>query len=347
MDHFILPYGAEPYITVPYRCTALYDGGDFFTFPARNNWTDDEVHGANDFGGRSSAEIESFFQTWLFFGTLTEISKLVGLPVAIEDFITTSDDAEPVVTTRKLPALLQQWSKILNHSSKCDCCFGLDFRPSRKKCGKTALKTATKIIEVVRQLVYRFCLSSRMVLAQQAWPVAPEISLSISALAFTLQAALRSIYHVYINSVILGGTAVLEQRLLDAKWCPLYIFMAKGLGIDGIYYVAANPKTAEQDHSRCQGFVCVAKGIDEEKYVTKHVTDDCDCGFESSPEDELLDVIKRGGTPLLRWMEREDGKGYRLAVSEHWPEPILAESNDEGQPSTQSSQPQYIAISHV
>ena len=129
---------------------------------------------------------------------------------------------------------------------------------------------------------------------------------------------------------------------MDAKWCPLRIEMAVGLDVDGLYYIAADPEMPRHDHRLCQTTSCVAENVDEEQYIIKHVTDDCQCVFELPPEDELLGVIEKGGTPLLRWVDPQDGKGCRLTVSEDLAERSLTETHGH-----RSSQPQYIAISHV
>jgi hypothetical protein len=118
--------------------------------------------------------------------------------------------------------------------------------------------------------------------------------------------------------------------------------MAAAHDVDGLYYIAANPEMARHDLGLCQTTNCVAENVDEEQYITKHVTDDCKCTFQFPPEDELLRVIKRGGTPLLRWVDPQDGKGYRLTVGEDLAERSLIDADI-----SRPSQPQYIAISHV
>jgi hypothetical protein len=352
MDHYVLPPDVDPYIVVPCKCSAElpYDGGDFFTFPARSGWTDDQVRGSDEFGGRNPLEIESFFQSWLYFGTLTEVSKLLGLPITIEDFITReNNDAETVITTKGLPLLFQGWSDRLREATKCDCRATTYewFHPLKKNCSDdspcpkaglkarhiTAFKSALKIIEVVRDLIHHFCWKPGAVVTELTWPVSPEITLSIRVLASTLVDAIGDITHLSFG-FLGGGTTLLEQRLADKNWCPLRIIMAVGLSVDGLYYIAANPEEAVHDHQLCHTAQCVAEDVDEAQYTTKHVTDNCKCAFQSPPEQELLRVIKDGGTPLLRWTSVPDGKGYRLIVCKNLSE-------------TPQSQSQYIAISHV
>jgi hypothetical protein len=82
------------------------------------------------------------------------------------------------------------------------------------------LESAAKIIEVVTDLIRHFSARDKMVVAQQAgWPLSPEITLSITALAFTLRRVIEDVSRVQVDSVQ-GGTTILEQRFVDAKWCP-------------------------------------------------------------------------------------------------------------------------------
>ena len=94
MDHLVLPEGAKPWIMVAYEGEEEFhyekDRGNFFEFPKLRGWTDEEVwarprQSENLFGGliegeedktRSPAEIETFFQTWLFFGLIIEVFAL-------------------------------------------------------------------------------------------------------------------------------------------------------------------------------------------------------------------------------------------------------------------------------
>ncbi|THH28466.1 hypothetical protein EUX98_g5713 [Antrodiella citrinella] len=107
MDYLLIPEGAA-HIPVPYRSTEPYDCGDFMTYPLRKGWTESQLEGADDYGGRSPAEIDVFFQNCLFFGFLTEVFKIGGFELNQDDFV---DHEHGVVTTQSLPALFVAWKK--------------------------------------------------------------------------------------------------------------------------------------------------------------------------------------------------------------------------------------------
>lgn len=101
MDHLPLP--REPMmdpIEVPYRCTRVYDGGPFFTYPERHGW---EVlyspygikyllHGEKP----PDDKLEGFLQNWLYFGVLHEAFGEFG---ETKNFIKQNEKGETVVTT--------------------------------------------------------------------------------------------------------------------------------------------------------------------------------------------------------------------------------------------------------
>jgi hypothetical protein len=78
MDHYPIPPETEP-ILIPYIGTYEYDGGDFLTYPKRNGWTRSQLNGEDNFGNRSRARVEGFFQAWLYFGFATEVFKIINI----------------------------------------------------------------------------------------------------------------------------------------------------------------------------------------------------------------------------------------------------------------------------
>lgn len=134
MEHLRLPDGVQPFITVPYYAPDQrdwYDGKGHEGYPKRMGWTEQQLLGqvpivpgenTSPFGTdakgkpRENADVERFFQTWLYFGTVTEFlnaGKAPGL-----DLVTTGGFVFPpgaggsrIVTTRYLPISLSRWSK--------------------------------------------------------------------------------------------------------------------------------------------------------------------------------------------------------------------------------------------
>ncbi len=108
MEHLISPANTEP-ILVPYLETEEYDGGDFLTYPARKGWSAADLEGIAHFGGRSERDVERFFQTWLYFGSLISVFGLAGITVTPNDFIKTISDDTRVINTDKFEELVGQW----------------------------------------------------------------------------------------------------------------------------------------------------------------------------------------------------------------------------------------------
>lgn len=108
MDHLIRPHETNS-IDIPCVCDLLYDDGVFEEFPKRKGWRKIDWDTSRDFGGRSADEVESHFQSWLFFGTIHSIFTITGIPIDVQDFVRTNEQQVRVLSTEKLPLLLQQW----------------------------------------------------------------------------------------------------------------------------------------------------------------------------------------------------------------------------------------------
>ncbi|KAL6228812.1 hypothetical protein BDW75DRAFT_226176 [Aspergillus navahoensis] len=375
MDHLVLPTGTRPYIKVPYKCTLEYTPGDFIAFPERHGWTREHLLGDDNFGGKDPADIEAFFQTWLYFGMLLEILHIAGVKAEAEDFVCWEDDGA-FVSTMALPSLLLRWRKKWDVSSQCKCRFALpgskdDSQDStvnqsnckRKRCWLklksmediAALQKILGILDQVHSFVARYCGAinkSGTIPAAQYWPVQDAITLSIAVLGFTFSEAVWDTYHLLAPKLDWTVDILLKDRLERANWCPARIASTVAeFSIDGLYYIAADPQMDTEDHSPCTDLRCVSKGVDRTEYRTRHVTDDCQCSHHEPPMDEMLEIIRDGGTPLVSWNPAErDVAGQRLCIRRfsfipgHIPS---IEVGANGQLAIPDIVPSYIAISHV
>jgi hypothetical protein len=134
MEHLRLPDNVEPFITVPYYAPDehdWYDGKGHEGYPKRMGWTEQQLLGqvpippgekGSPFGTdakgnlRKNLDIERFFQTWLYFGTVTEFLNAGHAPGL--ELVTTGGFVFPkgaggvrIVTTRYLPISLGRWSE--------------------------------------------------------------------------------------------------------------------------------------------------------------------------------------------------------------------------------------------
>jgi hypothetical protein len=307
MDHLTIPEGAT-HIRVPYKCTESYDGEDFFSYPDRRGWTKEHLLGEDNFGGRSDAEVEAFFQTWLYFGTLICVFKLQGIEIDPSEFIATDEQTglEVFVTTAGVLAnKILEWRRKWKHNVK--------HRESKEA------DTTKKIIQEVASYTDRYCgiegrESFGVMRAPNAtdftWPVAGEISISIIALGDILGDALTEIHDDGRTAMSFGGNPFLKSMMLNNGWCPSDVRRVIGdVTIDGQYYFALKGYPHEKDrHRGCHEFGCIASTIKEETYVMKHTEEGCKCIGDMATK-EIVQVIRDGGVPVVSWKKTAGGNG--------------------------------------
>ncbi|KAJ6588676.1 hypothetical protein B0H19DRAFT_1248297 [Mycena capillaripes] len=323
MDHFDIPVAAT-HIRVPYKCTELYDGGDFFKYPTRKGWSEDELLGRRNFGNRTDAEVEAFFQTWLYFGTLTSVFKLNGIKVDPKELIATDKQSGQVIvtTSEALPRRLRDWK----------------MKGNRDAQSKAAEKTVA-LIEKVATYIDRYCGvegrehegSMRAPTNAVPWPVAEEISMSIIALGFTFTGAIREMYEASTFSMGWGASPMLKAKLLSAGWCPLDVRrLFSDVGIDGQYYLALAKFPHDTGlHGRCDERACRARTVDEANYVTPHLHTGRPCQEDVATRD-VVRIIQNEGIPVLSWIKNLDGGGSGFIVED-----------------ARVSELPFVAISHV
>jgi len=335
MDHLLTPPGAEP-IRIPYRCTHPYDRGSFDEYPERRGWTHEHIFGDDGFAGRTEREVESFFQSWLYFGTLHSILAIGGVNIAEEDFVA-RDIAEPLVTTKRLPEMIAAWK---------ECC------KTRSDLGSTCPAwVATK--EILDRLINfldlfgeircprsgsdsTIIISSKQIIER---PFSEEISMSIIALGFTLSQAAVDIYKIEwnnYNKYVNYTSTLLRKKLEEMGWCISDIGrLFTELGIDAHYYVALQkPPEPAQSHSNCRDRQCLAATVDETNYCTRHVEgckgeDDLNRLKIGSLVKEVVKVIDNNGIPVVSWE----------AVGKDTPEMRVQDAL--------ANRVEYVAISHM
>ncbi|GJJ11128.1 hypothetical protein Clacol_005359 [Clathrus columnatus] len=331
MDHFILPPGTTHYITVPHKCIEPYDNGDFYTYPERKGWTADDVEGKDEYGHRRSEDVEIFFQSWLFFGVLVEVFKIVNIKIDTDDFI---DHDTGLVTTRKLTGLLEEfaiaWKKTWPDNDE-----SLPFKFSYTPKAVAITKVLTTVFRVMRPFCYDVSIGGRPSVRSSL--LSPEIVVSIVGLATTFLEAGKYLYMEFGNQSLVDGGTPLLRSILRKKWCPFHVTaMQIELRLDAQYYLAALPGLPEAElkrHSNCTEIRCTEKPVDEDTYVLKHAVAGCSCQLVPIPIEDLLVTIKQGDTPVISFHKDDDDSNPRLEVKAF-------------NTTTASSLP-YISISHV
>ena len=287
------------------------------------NWDYADVNSSPVFGSRTPREIESFLQAWLFFGCVTQVLTIAGIKAKSQEFILDAENGK-IITTQKLGELIEKWR--------------------RSRPGQNPIKERNQIRKILDR-VQRF-VNSRFEEFEKytrdyekanpdsdGLPVSwPKISLSITAIGWTLQRVADKIYKGGPPRVYKWRTSdILIQRLQEQGWCEgeVILFTKRlELNVDTLYYFGSlHSSRADQDHSACTARGCVGKVPGTKPYDVKHVRNDCDCEMVKVDIAGVIKTIERNAIPLLSWCDTG------IEVIEYDPRG--------------SSRKNYVAISHV
>jgi len=360
MDHFPVPQGAVS-VDVPYLGGGEYDpreflkdGASFMEYPKRKGWTEAQLLGVPDFGPRPSSEVEAFFQTWLYFGTLFRVFRAAAITLTLEDFIRDGLDGKKYVTTKTLPRAIKEFVNSQTYSAGMDPedkgdeiegwgtdgeGEGSDGDNDVENSGG-AVAQVSSILEKVYFFAGRYC-------GEKSYfdpvhnvsipsPLSPEVSTSIIALGTTLHEVARNFYRSwefpFYQQHKWPVGLLLRERLQNAGWCPRDVSQFEAdFYIDSHYYFSSivSPRK-DQDHSRCTVGTCYGGNVDPTSYRTTHArkhSDPSNC--EHVEAQGIATIIKDKGIPLVRWRVGAKNKPASLEVIKY------------------DGRMKYVAISHV
>ena len=301
MDHLPYPGSAAGMkkMTVPYVCQEEYDGGEFLTYPSRRRNLP-KLHVVGSFPGTllyshqmqltslSTHDIESFYQTWLFFGLIHEILGSLYVP---EDFIDTCEDHRgytKAVSTSKLIPALEEWvarvqmgrvrpSVTYAHIAQCLC-----------------LTHAALFIPTIR---------SRL---------DPTIQLSLASVGQTFTYAANAAFGITnLNKDnkcpsswrMLIDDDYWKKRLLVHGWCTteVKLMLVHALSLQTLHFIANLDKTdAGQNHQACDTQQCMIYQNDLGTYRTQHVNKNCHCPELVIDQEALYAILRTKALPLIR-----------------------------------------------
>ncbi|KUL83197.1 hypothetical protein ZTR_10009 [Talaromyces verruculosus] len=111
--------------------------------------------------------------------------------------------------------------------------------------------------------------------------------------------------------------------LLQSGWCLWETTKSRYTGgsVDTIAYLLQltrkKPAWDKKTHDACKKTECVANNINENEYVTRHVTEECNCGHLHAVVEELHRVLNDGGVPLISITPpsgQSEDEGFKLEV---------------------------------
>jgi hypothetical protein len=313
MDHIPLPREADPWF-VPYVSTD-WDQEDFSTYDERFGVKNDLEN--RDFTSKTPEEYQSFFQTWLYVGLLSEVFKSVGMFINFERFLQDSDSGQ-YICSNDLDVYLNEWKFIAEA-----------YREQESK--SRIWKSIKAKLDIVRKHLNETLLDFQKFVDKSPeveLPDWPLISLSIGTLGFTLQEVCYQLYVAPVDwhQYQWGDYSLLRKRLERSKWCRADIkrFM-ENESLDFLMYVGSikSPRRFE-NHEECTDVVCRGRMVNIDSYKQKHVREDCNCHFVHMPS-AFADAVNEGFIPLASW----NGSEIKLSVY-----------NEE-------HEMPYVAISHV
>ncbi|KAK5309164.1 hypothetical protein LTR70_010547 [Exophiala xenobiotica] len=279
MDHLPpIKYATSPYPSVPCLCTQGYDAQPLNSYPQRCGYNASHL-AAGQFTGRSPADIASFLQTWLYFGTLHEIFH-PHREIETEDFIRRGSHGYPFITTVKFEEYVTAFLQSVKAMSLPD-----------------AENELIRIQPCLNQLLSM----TEIVCTMDDCPLPSEVILSFSVLGATMDCALDYHLHYHVDrNWGLRDLAINQMR--EAGWCSRDIHLADTSCSElTMFYMCYLRRDLQgQDHGTCSRTTCQANQIDDKLYVTKHTTDGCKCRHRqpANPE-EVKRIIRTGNIPII------------------------------------------------
>lgn len=360
VDHLHLP--AQPlsrHPVIPYLVNAdpqdAYDGQGFASFPQRRGFDKARLLDG-DFQGRSSAELNEFFQSWLFFGILHEVLTTAGEQVNLADFVQTTSKGQRCITTLPLRKHLRRWRQREINSGRglISTLFSL-FGPPWYARLRVIDDCLLEAVTVTRKLLTS---ASPWSLPRAQQPtVLPEICLSIIVLGSTLNTAKSSVIPQYVADTLLGhfgsdeslGESIISgqipymprdvpswgpadytvSKLEESGWCPMEIERLKELSDSAMYFTSQVQRlrlNTARGHDGCTREKCRAYQIDNNLYRPQHRPDCGGCGEVQFLTADVATLVGLGQIPLVR----VEKKGNLI-------QPSLVPDNGSD----------YIAISHI
>jgi hypothetical protein len=322
MEFVLLPSNrGNPRVPVPrtpYVCQQRYDGGPFLSYPIRVGKAEAGAALSDNLDYQRAERVnptpicdqESFIQTWLYFGLISEF-LLANTDDAADNSYETFDISSSHSRAREILGLI--YDIIVIHDADQSYVVLDESKLNR------FLEIARLRLPEDRDARNNHCdhLLSCLALAHQILASLPrgfnhEVKYSIRALCELFAQTVRSVLSIMGVQRIFGrGWAVgfLDQEAKDSMaahgWCPSDIARAeaKFLSVQSVNVIRFMDKSLGQsDHSRCTDVACNSYQINMDEYQVGHEEADCLCE-ELEVDSKDLDPIlaKDDCVPLLQF----------------------------------------------
>ncbi|PMB67196.1 hypothetical protein BM221_006858 [Beauveria bassiana] len=281
-----------------------------------------------------AAKLQSFVQTWLYFGLVAEFLGLNEL----EDGRRLIDLEQ---ARHEMSVLYRECSKDSDDGKLLTSTFILEnadiFAERRGLAGELAPR-----FHYLHQCLFRTMLIVNNSSNQLEYSVRYSIA-GLGELFMTSQYAasflatprivLPSAAFNWFRDYLKSGNDV-EKQMLSFGWCPSGIEKLRNLfqGVASLHFVTRlRPRTRPSDHTNCTNYACRAFQIDISQYKPRHVVDGCQCDDVHVDEAEVTQILKNSDSyPMLK---------IEPGATEAEPARITLE--------TYEADMNYVALSHV
>lgn len=332
IDHIPLPLDPIlPLTEVPYLCNEPYDTSiPFLEYPQRKgrSWMTPSVSEATSMNHQKlfptpTRDLESFFQTWLFFGLLAELlAGLFNHESFVSDPVSESErDFKSVISTKQLQSLTEKRFASVKSLDK----------PRQKEIYVHAVQCIDLTLRTLPTADSDFNAAVRNSIASLAEFLGSAIDKAHLG-TFPGSVRCRTPYTRYFY------TKDMKAAMVAANWCPNDItrMTDKSTSTQLLYFFSKMKKPAGiASHRGCNAERCLAHSISLSQHRTRHCeacTDVNACEDITIDHRPVVDILYAGALPLLR-INSVEGEPSKVTVD------LSSSGTDETVP--------YMAISHV
>ena len=287
-------------IKIPYLCVIPYDGDSFHDFPLRHGYTFEKEDPWLIKTDNLDQNLLAFFQSWLYFGLMTEFFGLCGIIIRPQDFTRETTRRGVVLHTYKLEWLISSWTKKFLSGPQSR-------RLRRKDSALAYLMIALKYATYFDQ--------PHRIGGQGSGSSGPwmKIFLSIKILITTLAAPLHCSnlinvllpWHKGFRCVLPTGK-LFYSSMVKNGWCPFRLeHLFSRLTYSSIFVLASlnTSNVRRTNHKKCKKKrMCFGDSV-VGAYTCRHIESCNDhCQYKELPADQsekIKTIIEKDGIPLL------------------------------------------------
>ena len=342
MEELLLPLKpTSPSAKVPYVAQERYDGLPFLGYAKRRgklnidppsaDFTYVPMHNHQKLHPPPHEEQEAFFQTWLFFGLLSEFFQ----GNAAEESQTTSDTPNEALDYLYTNFIYEEdGKKYVTTARFLPIIDALIATPDRE------IEDVENIKSRLNHMGYCLRYASSLLLSCSV-DFNPEIKLSIAAMGECLMHIISADIaelNMEQNAFCLWSRGSLTSReraeMIRNGWCPSDITKCSNSfdSVHALHFVSKMDRSQPpRNHTRCTEQACKAGQIDLNNYHVGHVAEGCNCQLLTIDNTTVIEILKKKDlVPVLKIYNGEKGlNNLRVEVIES------------------ATTAKYIAISHV